>query len=139
MVVDDFVKFGLKLRLKSAQTLNKAFAEIVYLGRQNFLKPMMEENVNKTSKCLLKLRQLKFDSKENYKEAVFAERFSRTIRYVLELSGFDERNANWTEVLFNFAKKFNNTASSKIKLTPAEDLPKQDEKEILENLKCKKF
>ena len=104
MVVDDFVNFGLKLRLKSAQTLNKAFAEIVSLRRQNCLKPMMEKKVNKTSKSLLKLRQLKFDSKENYKEAVFAERFSRTIRYVLQLSGFDERNANCTEVLFNFAK-----------------------------------
>ena len=75
MVVDDFVKFGLKLRLKSAQTLNKAFAEIVSLGRQNCLKPMMEKNVNKTSKSLLKLRQLKFDSKENYKNQFLLKDF----------------------------------------------------------------
>ena len=70
------------------------------------------------------------------KEAVFAERYDRTLRDLIEELILKEGNTNWIDELPKVAKKYNNDIHSSTNMTAI----KSNEKEVYNNIRdeCKK-
>ena len=49
---------------------------------------------------------------------MFAERFNRTIRYLLERPIFERSDANWIDIVPTITKQYTNRIHSSTKLTP---------------------
>ena len=65
--------------------------------------------------------------------AVFAERFNKTIRYLLKKPIFLAGNADWLSELPSVIKLYNNTIHHSIKMTPTQASKKSNENEVYSN------
>ena len=67
-------------------------------------------------------------------EAVFAERFDRTIRDLLKRVVFEKGDVNWIDVLPTITKQYNNRIHSSTKLTPVRASLKKNERFVYNKL-----
>ena len=70
---------------------------------------------------------IKRGSRKNFSRAVFAAKFNRNIRDLLEKRAFEKSNANWIDVLPKIAKHYNNKTHLSTKLTPIQALFKKND------------
>ena len=139
VVVDNFSKYGWTIRLKNknAQSITDAFSQIIKTSRP---KPNLVETddgreyVNKLFNDFLNNIKIKRYSRYTNKGAVFAERFSRTIRNLLKKPIFLKRNADWLSELLSVIKQYNNCIHSSKKMTPIQASKQSNEKEVYSNL-----
>ena len=76
-----------------------------------------QEVYNNIFQDFLNKNNIKFSSRSTFVGAVFAERFNRTIRYLLKRPVFERGDGNWIDVLPKIAKQYNNRIHSSTKLT----------------------
>ena len=74
--------------------------------------------INSIFRNFLKKNSISFYSIITSLGAVFAERFNRTIRDVLEKVVFQKGDANWIDLLPTITKQYKNRLKSSTKLTP---------------------
>ena len=91
---------------------------------------MLIKNFNE----ILNNKNIKRYSRYTDKGAVFAERFNRTIRYLLQKPVFEKGHANWNSELPSVIKQYSNTIHSSIKMTPIQASEKSNEKLVSSNL-----
>ena len=77
---------------------------------------------------------MKLYSRNSLYGAVFAERFNRTIRDLLEKPVFEKGDGNWIDVLQTITKQYNNKTHSSTKLTPTQASLKKNEGYVYKNL-----
>ena len=68
----------------------------------------------------------KFSSRNTSLGAVFAERFNRTIRDLLEKTDFEKGDANWVDVFTTVTKHNKKRVQSSTELTPIQASAKQN-------------
>ena len=142
-VIDNFSKFGWTVPLKNkfAKTVIEAFSNIINNSKR---KPKLLETddgkdfTNKMFIEFLKLNDIKRYSRYTSKGAVFAERFSRTIRDLLKKPVFEKGNANWIDELQSITNKYNNKIHSSTKMTPIEASKKSNESEVYTSVQDKR-
>ena len=140
VVVDNFSKFGWTIPLKNkyAQSITDAFSQIIKISRR---KPNLletddgKEYVKKIFNEFLNNNKIKRYSRYTDKRAVFAERFNKTIRYLLKKPVFEKGNADWLSELPSVIKQYNNTIHHSTKMTPNQASKKSNEKLVYNNLK----
>ena len=139
VVIDNFSKFGWTIPLKNkyAQSITDAFSQIIKSsrGKPNLLETDDgKEYVNKIFNEFLNDHNIKRYSRYTDKGAVFAERFNRTVRNLLQKPVFEKGKADWLSELPSVVKKYNNTYHHSIKLSPIQASKKVNEKEVYSNL-----
>ena len=77
-----------------------------------------KEYVNKNFNQFLNSNKVNRYSRNTSFEAVFAERFNRTIRNLLKKPVFEKGNANWISELPSVIKQYSNTIHSSTEVTP---------------------
>ena len=87
---------------------------------------------------LLKLNIIKKYSRNKSLGAVFAERFTRTIRKLLKKPVFLKGNAEWLSELPSVFEQYNITIHHSLKMTPIDASIKSNEKEVYSNLQDKR-
>ena len=93
-----------------------------------------KEFYNKTFQDFLNKENIKFFSRNSSNEAVFVERFNRTIRDLLKRPGFEKSDGNWIDILQTITKQYKNRIHSSTKLTPIQASLKKNEGLVFENL-----
>ena len=139
VAIDNFSKLGWKIpsRNKYAQSITDAFSQIIKTSNR---KPNVletddgKEYVNKISNEFLINKNIKQYSRYTDKEAVFAERFNRTIRNLLKKPVFLKGKGDWLSELPSVIKKYNNTIHHSIKMKPIDISQKSNEKLVYTNL-----
>ena len=81
----------------------------------------------------LNTNDIKHYSRNTSLGAVFAERFSRTIRDLLKRSVFEKGDGNWVDVLPVIKKQYNNRVHTATKLTPIQANLKENEGIVFQN------
>ena len=98
-----------------------------------------KEFYNNFFQDFLNKNNIKLYSRNSSFGSVFAERFNRTIRDLLEKIVFEQGDANWIDILPTITKQYNNRTHSTTKLTPIQASFKKNEgyvyKNILDNRK----
>ena len=110
VVADKFSKFGWTIHMKNnyAQTITDAFSEIIKSSNRN---PNLletdagKEYINKIFNDFLNNNNIKRYSRYNDKGAVFAERFSRTIRHHLKKRVIEKGKADWLSEISSVTKQ----------------------------------
>ena len=92
------------------------------------------EFYNNIFQDFLNKNDIKLYSRNSSYVAVFAERFNRTIRDLLEKPVFERGDANWIDVLPTITKQYNNRIHSSTKLTPIKASLKKNESYVYKNL-----
>ena len=82
----------------------------------------------------LNKNKIKIYSRNSSYDAVFAERFNRTIRDLLKRIVFEQSDANWIDILPKITKEYNNRIHSSTKLTPIQASLKKNEVFVYNNL-----
>ena len=77
---------------------------------------------------------IKLCSRNSSYGAVFAERFNRTIRDLLEKPNFEKGDGKWIDVLPTITKQYINRIHSSTKLTPIQASLKKNEGFVYKNL-----
>ena len=93
-----------------------------------------KEFYNKTFQDFLNKENIKFFSRNSSNEAVFVERFNRTIRDLLKRPGFEKSDGNWIDILQTITKQYKNRIHSSTKLTPIQASLKKNEGLVFESL-----
>ena len=140
VVIDNFSKFGWTIPLKNkyAQSITDAFSQIIKTSRR---KPNLletddgKEYVNKIFSEFLNYNNIKRYSRYTDKGAVFAERFNKTIRNLLNKPVFEKGNADCLSELPSVIKQYNNTIHHSTNKTPNQASKKSNEKLVYNNLK----
>ena len=94
--------------------------------------------MNKNFNEFLNNNNIKRYSRNTALGAVFAEKFNRTIRNLLNKPFFLAGNADWLSELQSVIKKYNNSNHSSTKITPIQASKKANEKLVYSNLKDKR-
>ena len=81
---------------------------------------------------------IKLYSRNSSYGAVFAERFSRTIRDLLKKIVFEKGDSKWIVILATITKQYNNRVHSSTKLSPKVASLKKNEGFVYKNLKDKR-
>ena len=123
VIIDNFSKYGwtVPLKTKNAQTIIDSFENILIKSKR---KPNLIESdrgkefYNNIFQDFLNKNNIKLYSRNSSYGAVFAERFNRTIRDLLEKIVFEQGDANWIDILPTITKQFNNRIHSSTKLSP---------------------
>ena len=139
VIIDNFSKFGwtIPLENKNAQTIKDSFENILINSKR---KPNLidtdrgKEFYNKIFQDFLNKNNIKIYSRNSSYGAVFAERFNRTIRDLLEKIVFEQGDANWIDILPTITKKYNNRIHSSTNLTPIQASLKKNEGYVYKNL-----
>ena len=139
VTIDNFSKFGWTVPLKNKNAITKkdSFENIMLSSKR---KPNLIESDrgkefynNKFQDCLNK-NNIKLYSRNSSYGAVFAERFNRTIRDLLQKIVFERGDANWIDVLPTITNQYNNPIHSSIKLSPKDASLKKNEGFVYKNL-----
>ena len=122
VIIDNFSKFGWTIPLKkNGQTIKDSFENNLINSKR---KPNLIESdrgkefYNNIFQDFLNKNNIKLYSRNTSVEAVFAERFNRTIRDLLKKIVFEKGDANWIDVISTITKQYNNRIHSSTKLTP---------------------
>ena len=99
---------------------------------------MMVRNVLIKFNEFLKLNIIKKYSRNKSLGAVFAGRFTRSIRYLLKKAVFLKGNAEWLSELPSVFGQYNITIHHSLKMTPIDASIKSNEKEVYSNLQDKR-
>ena len=139
VVIENFSKFGWSIPLKNkyAQSITDAFSQVIKTSKRqpNLLKTDDErEYVNKIFKEFLNNRNIKRYSRNTALGALFAERFNRTIRNLLQKPVFLKGKADWLSEHSSVDKQYKNAIHSSTKMTPIQACKKVNEKEVYSNL-----
>ena len=142
MVIDNFIKFGWTVPLKSkkAQTITNSFE--IFLITSKRKQNLIEADhgwdiVSKIFTDLLDKNCIKRYSRDISLGVVLAERFNRTIRDPLKRPVFEKGDGNWIDVLSVVTKRYNIRVHTPTKKTPTQDSFKK-ESLMLKNLLDKK-
>ena len=136
VAVDNFSKFGwtVPLKNKNAQTIKDSFENILISSKR---KPTLietdrgKEFYNNIIQDFLNKNNIQLYSRNSSVGAVFAKRFNRTIRDLLEKIVFEQGDAKWIDVLTVITKQYNNKVHSSTKLTPIQASLQFEEKRRL--------
>ena len=139
VIIDHFSKFGwtVPLKNKNAQTIKDSFEKILINSKR---KPNLMESdrgkdfYNNIFQNLLINSSFKFFSRSRSSDAVFAERFNRTIRDLVKRPVFEKSDGNWVDVLPTITKQYKNRVHSSTKLTPILASLKKNEACVYNNL-----
>ena len=123
VVIDNFSKFGWTVPLKNtyAQTIKDSFENTLISSKRSpnlietdrgkeFYYNIFQDFLNKNN--------IKLYSRNSSYGAVFAKRFNRTIRDLLERPVFEKGDGNWIDILPKITKQYNNRIHSSTKVTP---------------------
>ena len=138
VIIDNFSKFGWRVPLKNknAQTIKESFENISISSK----KPKLIENdrgrefYNNFFQDILNKNNIELYSRNTSVGAVFAERFNRTIRYLLKRPVFERDDGKWIDILLTITKQYNNRVHSWFKLTPIQASLKKNEGYVYKNL-----
>ena len=139
VTIDNFSKFGwtVPLKNKNAQTITNSFENILISSKR---KPNLIESdpgkelYNNTFQDFLNRNNIKIYSRNTSLGAVFAERFNRTIKDLLQRLGFEKGDGNWIDILPRITKQYNYRIHSSTKLTPIQASLKKNEGFVCKNL-----
>ena len=140
VTIDNFSKYGwtIPLKNKNSQTIKDSFENILITSKR---KPKLietdggKEFYNTIFQDFLNKNDIKLYSRNTSLGAVFAERFSRTIRDLLKKILFENGDANWIDVLPTITKQYNNNkVHSSTKLSPKDASLKKNEGFVYRNL-----
>ena len=139
VTIDNFKKYGwtVPLKNKNAQTIKDSFENILISSKR---KPGLIESdrgkefYNNIFQDLLNKNNIKLYSRNTSVGAVFAERFNRTIRYLLKKVVFEQADAKWVDILPTITKQYNKKVHSSTKLTPIQASLKKNEGYVYNNL-----
>ena len=123
VVINNFSKFGwtIPLKNKNAQTIKDSFGNILISSKR---KPNLIESDrgkefnNNFFQDFQNKSKIKLFSRNSSYGAVFAEKFNRTIRDLLERPVFENGDGIWIDNLSTITKQYNNRIHSSNKLTP---------------------
>ena len=93
-----------------------------------------KEFYNNIFQDFLNKNNIQLYSRNSSYGAVFAERFNRTIRDLLNKVVFDQGDANWIDILPTITKQYINKVLSSTKLTPIQGSLKKNEGYVYKNL-----
>ena len=138
-MIDNFSKFGFTFLLsnKKAITIKDSFESILLSSKR---KPNLIESdrgkefYNNTFQDFLNKKNIKLYSRSGSYGAVFAERFNRTIRDLLNKPVFEKGDGNWIDVLPKITKQYNNRTHPSTKLTPIQASLKKNEGYVYKNI-----
>ena len=132
VVIDNFSKFDrtVLLRSKNAQTIEDSFENIIIPSKRKpnlietdcggqFHSVLFQFFLNKTN--------IKHYTRNTHLGAVFAERFIKTIRNLLQRPVFEKVEGEWIDVLPTITKQYNIKIHSLTKLTPLQASLKNNE------------
>ena len=125
------------LKNKNAITIIDSFKNILISSKR---KPNLIESdrgkefYNIDFQDFLSKNHIKLYSRNNSYGAVFAERFNRTIRDLLERPVSEKLVGNWIDVLPKIARQYNNRIHSSTKLTPIQGSLKKNQAFVYKNL-----
>ena len=139
VVIDNFSKYGwtIPIKNKNAQTIKDSFENILISSKR---KPNLIETdrdkgfYNNIFQDFLNKNNIKLYSRNSSYGAVFAERFNRTIRDLLEKPVFEKGNGNWIDVLQTITKQYNNRIHSSTKLSPIQASLQKNEGYVYKNI-----
>ena len=139
VTIDNFSKYGwtIPLKNKNSRTIKDSFENILITSKR---KPKLietdggKEFYNTIFQDFLNKNDIKLYSRNTSLGAVFAERFSRTIRDLLKKIVFENGDANWIDVLPTITKQYNNKVHSSTKLSPKDASSKKNEGFVYRNL-----
>ena len=93
-----------------------------------------KEFYNNIYQDFLNKNNIKHYSRNSSYGAVFAGRFNRTIRDLLEKPVFEKGDSSWIDVLTTITKQYNTRIHSSTKLTPTQASLKKNEGYVYKNL-----
>ena len=139
VVIDNFSKYGwtVSLKNKNAQTIKDSFENILISSKRS--PNLIESNrgkdfYNNIFQDFLNKNNIKLYSRNTSLGAVFAERFTRTIRDLLKKIVFEQGDGKWIDILPKITKQYNNRVHSSTKLTPIQASLKKNEGYVYKNL-----
>ena len=121
VIIDNFSKFGWTVPFKNAQTIKDSFEKILISSKR---KPNLietdrgKEFYNNIFQGFFNNNNIKVYSRNSSFGRVFAERFNRTLRDLLERPVFEKRESNSIDVLPSITKQYNSGIHSSTNLTP---------------------
>ena len=144
VIIDNFSKFGwtILLKNKKALTIKVSFENILISSKR---KPKLietdrgKEFYNNIFQDFLNKINIKLYSRNSSYDAVFAERFNRTIRDLLKKPVFEKGDGNWIDILPTITKQYNNRIHSSTKLSPKDASLKKNEGFVYKNLLDKRM
>ena len=83
---------------------------------------------------MLKINNIKENSRNAPLGAVLAQRFNRTVRNFLKKPIFEKEDGNWVDSLSTVTEQFNNRVHTSTKLTPIQVSLKNKEGYVYHNL-----
>ena len=122
------------MKNKYAQSQTDAFSEIIKSSnpKTNLLETDDgKDYVKKNSIEFLNNNDIKRYSRNNSLGAVFAERFNRTIRNLINKPVFLKGNAEWISELPSIIKQYNRTIDNSTKMKPVDASKKTNNKKTL--------
>ena len=139
VTINNFSKFGrtVPLKNKNAQTIKDSFENILINSKR---KPNLIESdrgkefYNIIFQDFLNKNNIKLYSRNSLYDAVFAERFNRTIRDLLKNIVFEQGDAKWIDILPTIKKEYNNRIHTSTKLSPKDASLKKNEGFVYKNL-----
>ena len=139
VITDNFSKFGwtVHLKNKNAQTIRDTFENILISSKRKpdlIQTDQTKKFYNSIFQNFLNNNNIQPYSRNTSLGAVFAERFNRTIRDLLEKPVFEKRHGNWMEILPTKTKHYNNRIHSTTKLTPIQASLKKIERFVYKSL-----
>ena len=139
VIIDNFSKFGwtVPIKIKNAQTIKDSFEKILISskGSPNSIESDRgKEFYNNIFQDFLNKNNIKLYSRNSSYGAVFAERFSHTIRDLLKKIVFEKGDGNFIDVLPTITKQYNNRIHSLTKLSPIQASLKKNEGYVYKNL-----
>ena len=137
--IDNFSKYGwtTPLKNKNAQTTKNSFENILINSKRspNLIESDRgKEFYNNIFQDFLNKNDIKLYSRNSSYDAVFAERFNRTIRDLLKKSVFENGDGNWIDILPTITKQYNTRIHSSTKLTPTQASLKKSKGYVYKNL-----
>ena len=130
-VIDIFTKYAWAIPLtnKSGLSITNGFKTILSEGPQGGSESRKPEKLwvdrgsefyNKTFKSFLKEYETKLYSTYSDLNAVFIERFNRTILHIINKPMFSNGDGNWVNILNDAVLTYNNNIHSTINMTPVD-------------------
>ena len=121
VIIDNFSKLGwtTPLKNKNAQTIKDSFENVLIISK---IKPNLIESDREKElyenifQKFLKNKNIKHYSRNTSPGVVFAERFNKTIRDLLERPAFEKSDGNWIDGLPAITKQYNDRVHSSTKL-----------------------
>ena len=143
VIEDNFTKFGWTIapKNKNSRAIKNSFENVLINSKR---KPNLIESdrgkefYNNIFQDFLNKNNIKIYSRNSPYGAVFAERFNRTIRDLLEKIAFEQADGNWIDILPKITKQYNNRVHTSTKLSPKNASLKKNEGYVYKNFSDKR-